>query len=42
MEILGKGAKEFNRVIEFMESLELDYENNKRLCWTTHLYYFSY
>ena len=37
-EILGKGAKEFNRVIEFMESLELDYENNKRLCWTTHLY----
>lgn len=38
MEILGKGAKEFNRVIEFMESLELDYENNKRLCWTTHLY----
>ena len=37
-EILGKGEKEFNRVIEFMESLELDYENNKRLCWTTHLY----
>ena len=38
MEILREGEKEFNKVIEFMESLELDYENNKRLCWTTHLY----
>lgn len=37
-EALGKGEKEFKKVIEFMESLELDYENNKRLCWTTHLY----
>ena len=38
LEAMQKGEKEFNRVIEFMESLELDYENNKRLCWTTHLY----
>ena len=37
-EILREGEKKFNKVIDFMESLELDYENNKRLCWTTHLY----
>lgn len=35
---LKEGAEEFKQVIRFMESLELDYENNKRLCWTTHLY----
>ena len=38
MELLERGEREFNEVIEFMESLQLDYENNKRLCWTTHLY----
>lgn len=36
--ILAEGEKEFNKIIKFMEDLQLDYENNKRLCWTTHLY----
>lgn len=36
--LLDEGEKEFNKIIEFMDSLQLDYENNKRLCWTTHLY----
>lgn len=35
---LEEGEKEFERIIRFMEKLNLDYENNKRLCWTTHLY----
>lgn len=37
-EVLREGEREFKKVIVFMESLDLDYENNKRLCWTTHLY----
>lgn len=36
--LLEEGEKEFNNIIEFMDDLQLDYENNKRLCWTTHLY----
>lgn len=36
--LLGQGEKEFYEVIEFMNALQLDYEKNKRLCWTTHLY----
>lgn len=36
--LLEKGEKEFNEIIAFINSLHLDYENNKRLCWTTHLY----
>lgn len=36
--LLNEGEKEFEEIIEFMDSLQLDYENNKRLCWTTHLY----
>lgn len=35
---LVEGEKQFYKVIEFMNSLQLDYESNKRLCWTTHLY----
>lgn len=38
VELLDNGEREFDKIIEFMESLQLDYENNKRLCWTTHLY----
>ncbi len=38
IEILEEGEKEFNKVVDFMGNLELDYENNKRLCWSTHLY----
>lgn len=38
VELLEEGEKEFHKVIEFMERLQLDYEGNKRLCWTTHLY----
>lgn len=36
--LLNEGEKEFEKIIEFMDSLQLDYENNRRLCWTTHLY----
>lgn len=36
--LLAEGEKKFYKVIEFMNRLQLDYENNKRLCWTTHLY----
>lgn len=36
--LLKEGEKKFYEIIEFMDSLQLDYENNKRLCWTTHLY----
>ncbi len=36
--LLNEGEKKFNEIIMFMESLQLDYESNKRLCWTTHLY----
>ncbi|GFI48556.1 hypothetical protein IMSAGC019_03893 [Lachnospiraceae bacterium] len=36
--LLNEGEKEFEEIIKFMDSLELDYENNRRLCWTTHLY----
>ncbi len=36
--LLVRGEKKFYEIIEFMNSLELDYEKNKRLCWTTHLY----
>lgn len=35
---LEYAEKEFNKIIEYMDALCLDYENNKRLCWTTHLY----
>lgn len=35
---LEKGKQKFNETILFMEELQLDYEKNKRLCWTTHLY----
>lgn len=37
-ELLEEGEKEFDKIIEFMDSLDLDYERNKQLCWTTHLY----
>lgn len=36
--LLVEGEKKFYKIIEFMDNLNLDYENNKRLCWTTHLY----
>lgn len=36
--LLVEGEKKFYEIIEFMDNLQLDYENNKRLCWTTHLY----
>ncbi len=36
--LLAEGERKFNKVIRFMDSLQLDYESNKRLCWTTHLY----
>ncbi len=37
-DLLVEGERKFNAVIKFMDSLQLDYESNKRLCWTTHLY----
>lgn len=37
-ELLKEGEREFYNIIEFMDSLQLNYEANKRLCWTTHLY----
>lgn len=36
--LLEEGERKFNEIIEFVSSLQLDYERNKRLCWTTHLY----
>jgi len=35
---LEKGRTKFDKIIRFMDELQLDYESNKRLCWTTHLY----
>lgn len=37
-ELLEEGEREFYKIIQFMDNLQLNYENNKRLCWTTHLY----
>lgn len=36
--LLEEGEKTFYEIIDFMDNLQLDYESNKRLCWTTHLY----
>lgn len=36
--LLEQGEGEFYKIIEFMDSLQLDYEAHKKLCWTTHLY----
>lgn len=35
---LIKGENEFIQIINFIDCLELDYNEKKRLCWTTHLY----
>lgn len=37
-DLLAEGEKKFNRIVEIMDALQLDYEGNKRLYWTTHLY----
>lgn len=38
MQDLNSAKEKFNKTISFMNSLNLDYDRNKRLCWTTHLY----
>lgn len=35
---LQQGKEEFEHIIEFIEQLSIDYEQCKRLFWTTHLY----
>lgn len=35
---LDYGEIEFKTIVKFIEELKLDFESNKRLCWTTHLY----
>lgn len=35
---LDRAKKEFERVIQFIENLSLNYDNYKRVFWTTHLY----
>lgn len=36
--LLEQGKQKFEQTILFMENLKLNFEKNKRLCWTTHLY----
>ena len=35
---IKRGEEEFRNVIKVLSGLKLDFNSNKRLCWTTHLY----
>lgn len=35
---ISKAQKEFESIVTTINTLKIDFETNKRLCWTTHLY----
>ena len=37
-ESIKRAENEYKKVIEVLQKLNLDFNTNKRLCWTTHLY----
>lgn len=37
-EKIEQAEKEFTDILNYIDKLNIDFENNKRLCWATHLY----